>query len=155
MNCPKCKERDSRVIDSRIAKDGLSIRRRRECQKCGYRFTTVEEIVREGLSVRKRDGRLEAFDRRKIVGGIRRACEKRPVPPEQIDMIVNDLVLDLEAKYDQEVASNKIGEMVMQKLKAIDQIAYVRFASVYRDFRDLTELEQAIHDLKKSETKQE
>ena len=155
MNCPKCKERDSRVIDSRIAKDGLSIRRRRECQKCGYRFTTVEEIVREGLSVRKRDGRLEAFDRRKIVGGLRRACEKRPVPPEQIDMIVNDLVLDLEAKYDQEVPSNKIGEMVMHKLKAIDQIAYVRFASVYRDFRDLTEMEQAIHDLKISEKKQE
>jgi len=152
MNCPKCKERDSRVIDSRIARDGLSIRRRRECQKCGYRFTTVEEIVREGLSVRKRDGRLEAFDRRKIVGGLRRACEKRPVPSEQIDMIVNDLVLDLEAKYDQEVPSHKIGEMVMHKLKAIDQIAYVRFASVYRDFRDITEMEQAIHDLKKSET---
>ncbi len=152
MNCPKCKERDSRVIDSRIAKDGLSIRRRRECQKCGYRFTTVEEIVREGLSVRKRDGRLEAFDRRKISGGLRRACEKRPVPVEQIDMIVNDLVLDLEAKYDQEVPSKKIGEMVMQKLKAIDQIAYVRFASVYRDFRDITEMEQAIHDLRKSET---
>jgi transcriptional repressor NrdR len=153
MNCPKCKERDSRVIDSRIAKDGLSIRRRRECQKCGYRFTTVEEIVREGLSVRKRDGRLEAFDRRKIVGGLRRACEKRPVPSEQIDMIVNDLVLDLEAKFDQEVPSNKIGEMVMHKLKAIDQIAYVRFASVYRDFRDIAEMEQMIHDLKKPETK--
>lgn len=153
MNCPKCKERDSRVIDSRIAKDGLSIRRRRECQKCGYRFTTVEEIVREGLSVRKHDGRLEAFDRRKIVGGLRRACEKRPVPTEQIDMLVNDLVLDLEAKYDQEVSSKQIGEIVMHKLKAIDQIAYVRFASVYRDFRDITEMEQAIHDLKKSETR--
>lgn len=153
MNCPKCKERDSRVIDSRIAKDGLSIRRRRECQKCGYRFTTVEEIVREGLSVRKRDGRIESFDRRKISGGLRRACEKRPVPVEQIDMLVNDLVLDLEAKYDQEVPSQKIGEMVMQKLKAIDPIAYVRFASVYRDFRDITEMEEAIHDLKKSETK--
>lgn len=152
MNCPKCKERDSRVIDSRIARDGLSIRRRRECQKCGYRFTTVEEIVREGLSVRKRDGRMEPFDRRKISGGLRRACEKRPVPVEQIDMIVNDLVLDLEAKYDQEVSTKKIGEMVMQKLKAIDQIAYVRFASVYRDFRDITEMEQAIHDLRKSET---
>jgi transcriptional repressor NrdR len=155
MNCPKCKERDSRVIDSRIAKDGLSIRRRRECQKCGYRFTTVEEIVREGLSVRKRDGRLEPFDRRKISGGLRRACEKRPVPVEQIDMIVNDLVLDLEAKYDQEVTTKKIGEMVMQKLKAIDQIAYVRFASVYRDFRDITEMEQAIHDLRKSETSEQ
>ena len=150
MNCPKCKERDSRVIDSRIAKDGLSIRRRRECQKCGYRFTTVEEIVREDLSVRKRDGRLEAFDRRKLEGGIRRACEKRPVPPEQIDMIVNDIVLELEALYDQEVPSLKIGEIVMQKLKAIDQIAYVRFASVYRDFRDIGDMEKVIRDLKKA-----
>jgi transcriptional repressor NrdR len=154
MNCPKCKETDSRVIDSRIARDGLSIRRRRECQKCGYRFTTVEEIVREGLNVRKRDGRLEAFDRRKIVGGLRRACEKRPVPSEQIDMIVNDIVMELEAKYDQEVPSKQVGEMVMQKLKAIDQIAYVRFASVYRDFRDIKEMEAAIHDLKKSDSKQ-
>jgi transcriptional repressor NrdR len=150
MNCPKCKEKDSRVIDSRIAKDGLSIRRRRECQKCGYRFTTVEEIVREDLSVRKRDGRLEAFDRKKLEGGIRRACEKRPVPPEQIDMIVNDIVMDLEASYDQEVQSLKIGEIVMQKLKAIDQIAYVRFASVYRDFRDIGDMEKVIRDLKKS-----
>jgi transcriptional repressor NrdR len=153
MNCPKCKERDSRVIDSRIARDGLSIRRRRECQKCNYRFTTVEEIVREGLNVRKRDGRLELFDRRKIVAGLRRACEKRPVPVEQIDMIVNDIVLDLESSYDQEVNSQKIGELVMQKLKAIDQIAYVRFASVYRDFRDLADMEQAIHELKKNEEK--
>ncbi|MBN1403176.1 MAG: transcriptional repressor NrdR [Opitutales bacterium] len=149
MNCPRCRERDSRVIDSRIAKDGLSIRRRRECQKCGYRFTTVEEIVREGLSVRKRDGRIESFDRRKVLSGLRRACEKRPVPVEQIDMIVNDVVLELEARYDQEVASNMIGEIVMAKLKPVDQIAYIRFASVYRDFRDITEMEQVIHDLKK------
>jgi transcriptional repressor NrdR len=151
MNCPKCRERDSRVIDSRIAKDGLSIRRRRECQNCGYRFTTVEEIVREGLNVRKRDGRTESFDKHKIMAGLRRACEKRPVPMEQIDMLVNDVVLDLEARYDQEVPSDMIGEIVMQKLKAVDQIAYVRFASVYRDFRDIGEMEQVIHDLKKME----
>jgi len=151
MNCPRCRERDSRVIDSRIAKDGLSIRRRRECQKCNYRFTTVEEIVREGLSIRKRDGRVENFDRRKILAGLRRACEKRPMPVEQIDMIVNDVVLDLESRYDQEVPSNKVGEMVMEKLKAVDKIAYVRFASVYRDFRDIAEMEQVIHDLKKPE----
>jgi transcriptional repressor NrdR len=150
MNCPKCKEKDSRVIDSRIARDGLSIRRRRECQKCGYRFTTVEEIVREDLSVRKRDGRLESFDRKKLESGLRRACEKRPVPPEQIDMIVNDIVLELEASYDQEVPSLKIGELVMGKLKAIDQIAYVRFASVYRDFRDIGDMEKVIRDLKKA-----
>lgn len=153
MNCPKCKERDSRVIDSRIARDGLSIRRRRECQKCGYRFTTVEEIVREGLSVRKRDGRVEAFDRRKIVGGLRRACEKRPVPVEQIDILVDEIVMELESACVQEVKTDKLGEMVMQKLRPIDQIAYVRFASVYRDFRDLSEMEKVIKDLKKTETK--
>jgi transcriptional repressor NrdR len=150
MNCPKCKAVDSRVVDSRIAKDGLSIRRRRECQKCGYRFTTVEELLREGISVRKRDGRLEEFDRKKIVAGLRRACEKRPVPIEQIDMIVNDIAMELEAACVPEVPAQRIGEIVMQKLKAIDQIAYVRFASVYRDFRDITEMEKVISDLKKS-----
>jgi transcriptional repressor NrdR len=153
MNCPRCREKDSRVIDSRIARDGLSIRRRRECQKCGYRFTTVEEIVREDLSVRKRDGRLEVFDRRKVMAGIRRACEKRPVPMEQIEMIVNEIVIELESSYDQEVPSHKIGEMVMDKLKVIDQIAYVRFASVYRDFRDIADMEKMIRDLKQPSSK--
>ncbi len=153
MNCPRCREKDSRVIDSRIARDGLSIRRRRECQKCGHRFTTVEEIVREDLSVRKRDGRLEVFDRRKVTAGLRRACEKRPVPMEQIEMIVNEIVIELESSYDQEVPSKKIGEMVMDRLKGIDQIAYVRFASVYRDFRDIADMENMIRDLKKPSSK--
>ena len=153
MNCPRCREKDSRVIDSRIARDGLSIRRRRECQKCGHRFTTVEEIVREDLSVRKRDGRLEVFDRRKVTAGLRRACEKRPVPMEQIEMIVNEIVIELESSYDQEVPSKKIGEMVMDRLKSIDQIAYVRFASVYRDFRDIADMENMIRDLKKPSSK--
>jgi transcriptional repressor NrdR len=153
MNCPKCREKDSRVIDSRIARDGLSIRRRRECQKCGHRFTTLEEIVREDLSVRKRDGRLEVFDRRKVTAGLRRACEKRPVPMEQIEMIVNEIVIELESSYDQEVPSKKIGEMVMDRLKSIDQIAYVRFASVYRDFRDIADMENMIRDLKKPSSK--
>jgi len=151
MNCPKCREKDSRVVDSRITKDGLTIRRRRECQKCGYRFTTVEEIVREGLTVRKRDGRVEAFDRRKIVAGLRRACEKRPIPTEQIEMIVNAIVTDIEAAGEQERLSGRIGEMVMAKLKAIDKIAYVRFASVYRDFRDIADMENMIRDLKKND----
>ncbi len=153
MNCPRCRERDSRVIDSRISKDGLSIRRRRECQKCGYRFTTVEEILREGLTVRKRDGRIENFDKHKILSGLRRACEKRPVPVEQIDMMVNDIVLELEARFDQEVPSDRIGEIVMARLKPVDKIAYVRFASVYRDFRDIAEMEQVINDLKEQERK--
>jgi transcriptional repressor NrdR len=151
MNCPKCRERDTRVIDSRIAKDGLSIRRRRQCQNCGYRFSTGEEIIREGLSVKKRDGRVEEFDRKKILSGLKRACEKRPVQAEQIDMLVNDIVIQLESDYGQEVPSHVIGERVMEHLKKIDQIAYVRFASVYKDFRDIDELERAISDLKRRE----
>jgi transcriptional repressor NrdR len=111
----------------------------------------VEEIVREGLTVRKRDGRVEAFDRRKIVAGLRRACEKRPIPTEQIEMIVNDIVTDIEAAGEQELLSGRIGEMVMAKLKAIDKIAYVRFASVYRDFRDIADMENMIRDLKKND----
>lgn len=151
MNCPKCRERDTRVIDSRIAKDGFSIRRRRQCQSCGFRFTTVEELIREGLTVKKRDGRIEEFDRKKILSGLRRACEKRPVQVEQIDMLVNDIVIQLETDYDQEVPSDVIGEAVMDRLRKIDQIAYVRFASVYRDFRDIEELEKAITDLKRKD----
>ena len=151
MNCPKCRERDTRVIDSRIAKDGFSIRRRRQCQVCGFRFTTVEELIREGLTVKKRDGRTEEFDRKKILSGLRRACEKRPVQAEQIDMLVNDIVIQLESDYDQEVPSHVIGESVMERLKKIDQIAYVRFASVYKDFRDIDELERAITDLKRKD----
>ncbi len=152
MNCPKCRERDStRVIDSRMARDGLSIRRRRQCQKCGYRFTTSEEIIREGLSVRKRDGRTEEFDRRKILVGLRRACEKRPVQAEQIDMLINDVILELESSFDQEVPSEAIGEKIMNHLRRIDHIAYVRFASVYKDFRDIEEFEQTISDLKRKD----
>ena len=149
MNCPKCNARDSRVVDSRITKDGRSIRRRRECQTCGYRFTTSEELVREELSVRKRNGTVEAFERQKIFDGIKRSCQKRPVQIEQINMIVNDIVTSLGSGYEQEIESRKIGEMVMEKLKPIDQIAYVRFASVYREFRDIAEMEQMIKDLKK------
>lgn len=148
MQCPKCNERDTRVIDSRVSKDGLAIRRRRHCQRCGYRFTTAEEIVREGLYVIKNDARREEFDRNKILGGLRRACEKRPIDIEQIDMMVSDVTAALESEFDNEIPTAAIGERIMNRLRAIDKIAYVRFASVYKDFRDIDELAKEISDLK-------
>lgn len=132
------------MIDSRINKDGTSIRRRRECLACGHRFTTTEEILRDGLLVVKRDGRREEFDRSKMLAGIRRACEKRPVDIEQINMIVTDITNALQEKFDDEIPSQAIGEVLMEKLHEIDKIAYVRFASVYKDFRDVNEFMEEI-----------
>lgn len=148
MRCPRCSTRETRVIDSRIAKNGLSIRRRRQCVDCDYRFTTIEELLREGIIVVKRDGRREEFDRNKVLSGISRACEKRPIDLEQIDMLITDVMVELENEFDQEIPSRAIGERVMGKFKQIDEIAYVRFASVYKDFRDISELEQEIADLR-------
>jgi|TARA_B110000438_G_scaffold278061_1_gene301224 transcriptional repressor NrdR len=148
MHCPKCNENDTRVIDSRVSRQGLLIRRRRECRNCSYRFTTAEEIVREGVFVIKNDGRREEFDRGKILGGLLRACEKRPIDIEQIDMLVSDVSSALEAEFDNEVPTKAIGERIMNKLKNIDKIAFVRFASVYKDFRDIDELAREISDLK-------
>lgn len=148
MQCPKCSDRDTRVIDSRVSRNGMAIRRRRHCQACGYRFTTSEEIVREGLFVMKNDGRREEFDRNKILSGLRRACEKRPIDLEQIEMLVSDVTSTLEAEFDNEIPTKAIGERIMNKLKSIDKIAYVRFASVYKDFRDIDELAREISDLK-------
>jgi len=148
MHCPKCNAKDTRVIDSRLSKNGHAIRRRRECQQCGARFSTIEETLREGLIVRKRDGRSEPFDRTKIQSGLNRACEKRPIDIEQIDMLVSDVIVELEAEHETEIPSEAIGNKIMQHLKNVDKIAYVRFASVYKDFRDIEELEQAISVLK-------
>ncbi len=140
MRCPRCTSPEDRVIDSRVSKDGASIRRRRECIACGHRYSTTETIVREGLVVIKRDGRREEFDRAKMLNGLRKACEKRPIDIEQLNMLVEDAIDALEAQYDCEVPSLAIGEQVMQRLRRIDPIAYVRFASVYKDFRDINEL---------------
>jgi transcriptional repressor NrdR len=148
MQCPKCGAKDTRVIDSRIAKSGLAIRRRRQCAGCDYRFTTTEEIVREDLYVIKSDGRREEFDRTKIINGIRRACEKRPIDHEQIEMIVSDILASMESEFDNEIPTRAIGEHVMNRLKNIDKIAYVRFASVYKDFHDLDDLTREITALK-------
>lgn len=134
MICPKCSTRDTRVIDSRIGRNGLSIRRRRECIACEYRFTTIEEVLRGDRVVIKSDGRREEFDRNKMLHGIRRACEKRPIDLEQIDMLISDVVIELEGEFDQEIPSAAIGKWTMEKLKTIDNVAYIRFASVYRNF---------------------
>lgn len=139
MRCLKCGSLEDKVIDSRINKDGTSIRRRRECLACGQRFTTTEEILRDGLLVVKRDGRREEFDRSKMLAGLRRACEKRPVDVEQINMIATDVTTALQEEFDDEIPSQAIGELLMKKLREIDKIAYVRFASVYKDFRDVNE----------------
>ncbi len=147
MRCIRCSSTDDKVIDSRISRDGSVIRRRRECLECGYRFTTAEEILHEDLVVIKRDGSGEDFDREKLLGGLRKACEKRPVDPEQLNMIVSDVMAVLESKHGSEIPSQAIGEIVMEKLKPIDKVAYVRFASVYKDFHDITDFAEELRKM--------
>ncbi len=149
MRCPKCTSIEDKVIDSRISKEGNTIRRRRECLECGHRFTTIENLVRDGIMVIKRDERREEFDREKLLHAIRAACHKRPVDLEQITMIVDDVIDALEAQYEREIPSRAIGEEVMRHLRRIDQVAYVRFASVYKEFRDVSDIMQEIHNLGK------
>lgn len=145
MQCPTCGAQDDKVIDSRGSRGGVSIRRRRECLACGARFTTYEEVYRETLRVKKRDGRYEEFDRRKLVVGLEKACEKRPVSAEQIELAVDRITTELANEYGREVPSVAIGERIMEHLRKLDEVAYVRFASVYRQFRDA---EQFIHEIK-------
>jgi len=149
MRCPKCTSIEDKVIDSRISKEGNTIRRRRECLECGLRFTTIENLVRDGIVVIKRDERREEFDREKLLHAIRAACHKRPVDLEQITMIVDDVIDALEAQYEREIPSRVIGEEVMRHLRRIDQVAYVRFASVYKEFRDVSEFMAEINNLGK------
>ena len=137
MRCPYCGNRNDGVIDSRGSRNGSSVRRRRECLKCKRRFTTYEYDERVTLMVIKKDGRREPFEREKLIKGILVACEKRPVGVKRIEKLVDDIERYLERKHDREVASREIGELVMKHLHDIDEIAYVRFASVYRQFRDV------------------
>ena len=150
MRCPKCTSIEDKVIDSRISREGSTIRRRRECLECNTRFSTTESMVRDGLVVVKRDGRRQDFDREKVVHSIRAACHKRPVDIEQIEMVVEDVTDIVEAQYESEIPSKVIGESVMQRLRTIDQVAYVRFASVYKEFRDVKEFMQEISSLPKT-----
>lgn len=147
MLCPKCRHTDDKVIDSRASRDGALIRRRRECLQCAHRFTTYEEAEREELFVVKRDGRREKLDRRKLMSGMQKACEKRPVSPDQIERAAEEIVELLGNKYDREVPASAIGEAVMEQLRKLDEVAYVRFASVYRQFRDINEFVHTIQEL--------
>ncbi|MBT3480755.1 MAG: transcriptional repressor NrdR [Opitutales bacterium] len=149
MRCPKCASTLDKVIDSRISKDGSTIRRRRECMDCNHRYSTAEQILRENLYVTKRDGRRENFDKVKIVNSLRRACQKRPVDAEQINILVEDMIDHLENEFGMEIPSTAIGEKVLENLKNIDPIAYIRFASVYKDFRNLEEFLDEIGALSK------
>jgi len=148
MLCPYCQEAESKVIDSRSSEDGAVIRRRRECAVCKRRFTTYERVEERPLLVVKKGGNREQFDRNKILNGLTRACEKRPVSSETIEKIVNAIETDLRDINDREVSSRVIGEMVMDKLRSLDEVAYVRFASVYRQFTDVNSFINTIDQLK-------
>ena len=137
MKCPFCSFAESRVIDSRPTDEGGSIRRRRECLHCGKRFTTYENVERLPLIVIKKNGSRQSYDRNKLLGGVLRACEKRPVSLQQMEALVSDVEQMLQNKLEREVTTAQIGELVMDRLKRLDEVAYVRFASVYRQFADI------------------
>ena len=149
MNCPYCGHHDSKVVDSRDVNDG--IRRRRQCLECGRRFTTYERLQPASLFVIKKDGRREEFNRDKLLTGIRKACEKRPLPTGVVDKLADDIEAELYHVGKAEISSAVIGDMVMERLKSLDYIAYIRFASVYREFTDITTLKQAVDTLVNSE----
>lgn len=137
MKCPFCSYYDSKVIDSRPASEGTSIRRRRECLECNKRFTTYEIVERTPLVIIKRDGTRQAFDKSKIIKGMLTACEKRPISMAQLEIIADDVEQELRGRVESEVKSDKVGELIMSRLRDLDEVAYVRFASVYRSFSDL------------------
>ena len=149
MRCPFCGHRDDKVIDSRASSDGDAVRRRRECLKCRKRFTTYEVVEESSLLVVKKDGRREPFDRKKILNGIQKACEKRPISSEKIEGLVSAVEHDIHKKFDKEVFSKNIGELIMDKLAFLDEVAYVRFASVYRQFKDVNQFMAELRDLLK------
>ncbi|MCA0171620.1 transcriptional regulator NrdR [Bacillus hwajinpoensis] len=137
MRCPNCNHNGTRVLDSRPVHEGRSIRRRRECESCTYRFTTFETVEEIPLIVVKKDGAREEFSREKILRGLIKACEKRPVPLEKLETIVNEIERDLRNQGASEISSDTVGELVMDQLAKVDEVAYVRFASVYRQFKDI------------------
>ena len=146
MKCPFCGYSESKVIDSRPADEGASIRRRRECLSCAKRFTTYETVESLPMVVVKKDGSRQSFYRSKVLGGMIRACEKRPVPYHMLEEMVNEIEQVLQNKMEREISSSEVGELVMERLKKIDEVAYVRFASVYRQFKDINTF---MHELNK------
>jgi transcriptional repressor NrdR len=139
MKCPKCEHRENKVIDSREVREGSAIRRRRLCLNCGHRFTTYEEVLRAALQIIKRDGRREELSREKLMQSIAIACQKRPISIQQIEQMTNSVITQVEAEYEREVPSTALGTKVMALLEKLDEVAYVRFASVYRRFKDVNQ----------------
>lgn len=152
MKCPACSSEENKVLDSRLAEEGSAIRRRRECLNCHNRFTTYERIEKTPVIVVKKDGSRQAFDRNKLLQGVMRACEKRPVPFPEMERLVGDVETTLTGGMENEVSTARIGEMVMDRLRDLDEVAYVRFASVYRRFQDIptfmAELERLLNEQK-------
>ena len=153
MRCPYCGHIEDKVVDSREAKDGDAIRRRRECLECGRRFTSYERIDEIPYMVVKKDGRRETFDRNKIMSGLMRACEKRPISTAQLESIVDEVEKEVQDSLDREVQTNEIGKIIMRRLKTLDKVAYVRFASVYLEFEDVSEFMNELKALVDSRTR--
>ncbi len=147
MRCPACGHTESKVVDSRPSEDGSSIRRRRECLSCGRRFTTYERLGENPIVVIKSDGSSEAYDRSKLYRGLLIACAKRPISPEQISSLIDDIELSLRNGFTGEIKSKELGEMVLERLSKLDDVAYIRFASVYRDFQNVDEFMNALKGL--------
>lgn len=147
MRCPSCNGTENRVVDTRTSRGGQAVRRRRECVECGERFTTYEYVETRTVQVLKRDGSAEEFDREKLVRGLRIASAKRPVSASQIEALVDEIQDELSRQAGVEIPSSLIGEMVMERLKPLDRVAYVRFASVYRNFQDIEEFQHFVDDL--------
>ena len=148
MRCPQCQCQDDKVVDSRTVKEGVGVRRRRECMNCGHRYTTYESIIHAELKVIKKDGQLrEEFDREKIRFGIEKACWKRPISGEDIELMTEDIIKGIESDFDREVSTPEIGKRIMDALRNKDEVAYVRFASVYRQFKDIDQFIEEIKTL--------
>lgn len=147
MRCPYCGYNEDKVIDSRETQDATSVRRRRECLNCGRRYTTYEYVEKTPLMVIKKDGRREAFQREKILNGLLRACHKRPISVETLEKVVSEIEKEIQKKFDREVESRYIGELVMEKLSQLDDVAYVRFASVYRQFKDINQFLRELREI--------
>lgn len=153
MKCPICLFQDTKVVDSRVAIDGFSIRRRRECLKCGFRFSTYEEIELLDLVIVKRDGRKEAYDKEKMVRGLKRSLEKRNVSEDNFKKLVSAVERDLQGLRQNEVASSEVGKIIMKELKKVDKVAFIRFASVYESFEDLQDFQEELNKLLKNKKK--
>ena len=150
MRCPFCRKDNDKVVDSRSSGDGTAIRRRRECQSCGRRYTTYENVEEGAIRVVKKDGSRETYDRGKVLGGVMKACEKRPISTRSLEEMIDAIEAEINKMFDREVNSRFIGEQVMQHLRKLDDVAYVRFASVYRDFKDVREYYQYIEEASES-----